>query len=58
MRQCSGGILRWKRRNRTCAWMDGGEQESARDPRKCRGHWVTRRPVSYGQSGQGSEAWR
>lgn len=33
--------------------MDGGEQESARDPRKCRGHWVTRRPVSYGQPGRG-----
>lgn len=41
MRQCSGGMLRWKGRNKKCAQM-AGEEERAPDLSRCRDLQVTK----------------
>lgn len=42
MGQSSGGILRWKKRNRKCTQVDGGEEGRDLNLSKCRDHQVTK----------------
>lgn len=51
MIQRNGGILRWKKRNRKCTWVDGGEEGRDLKLSKCRDHHVTKCPVARMGSG-------